>query len=101
MANGAPAERVVVTGMPNFDDCARFRHNDFPLHGYALACTSDARETFKLDDRRAFIKRAVELAGGRELVFKLHPTSTLAEPPAKSKPGRQGLESSARGRPRR
>ncbi len=71
--NGAPAERIVVTGMPNFDACARFRDNDFPLRGYALACTSDARETFKLDDRRAFIRHALELAGSRELIFKLHP----------------------------
>lgn len=71
--NGAPAERIVVTGMPNFDACARFRDNDFPLRGYALACTSDARETFKLDDRRAFIRHALELAGSRELLFKLHP----------------------------
>jgi hypothetical protein len=76
--NGAPAERIVVTGMPNFDDCARFRHNDFPLRGYALACTSDARETFKLDDRRGFIRRARQLAGSRELIFKLHPNEDAA-----------------------
>lgn len=73
IANGAPAERIVVTGMPNFDDCARFRDNEFPLRGYALACTSDARETLKLDDRRGFIRRALALAGSRELIFKLHP----------------------------
>jgi len=78
IANGAPPERVVVTGMPNFDNCVRFRDNDFPLHGYALACTSDARETFKLDDRRGFIRRAVELAGNRELIFKLHPNEHVA-----------------------
>lgn len=75
--SGAPADRVVVTGMPNFDDCARFRDNDFPLRGYALACTSDARETFKLDDRRAFIRRALALAGERELIFKLHPNEDV------------------------
>ena len=43
IANGAPAERLVVTGMPNFDDCARFLDNDFPYRNYVLACTSDAR----------------------------------------------------------
>jgi hypothetical protein len=74
---GAPPERVVVTGMPNFDDCARYRDNQFPLRGYALACTSDARETFKFDDRRAFIRRAVSLAGERQLVFKLHPNEDM------------------------
>src|SRR5882724_4594574 len=73
IGNGAPADRVVVTGMPNFDHCAQFLDNDFPHRGYALACTSDARETLKLDDRRGFIRRAVAVAGERELIFKLHP----------------------------
>ena len=27
--NGAPAERISVTGIPNFDDCKRFLDNDF------------------------------------------------------------------------
>jgi hypothetical protein len=35
--------------------------------------TSDARETLKRDDRLAFLRRAVEIAAGRPLVFKLHP----------------------------
>lgn len=73
IARGAPAERVVVTGIPNFDDCAAFLDNDFPHRGYALVCTSDARETFKLHDRAAFIRKALSLAGRREVFFKLHP----------------------------
>ena len=77
VSRGAPAERVVVTGMPNFDDCAKFLRNDFPHRGYALACTSDARETYKLDDRRGFIRRACEVAGSRELLFKLHPNENV------------------------
>ncbi|HKY41031.1 MAG TPA: hypothetical protein VJN18_34085 [Polyangiaceae bacterium] len=85
VANGAPAERVVVTGMPNFDDCARFRDNDFPLRGYALVCTSDARETFKLDDRRGFIQQALALAGDHEVIFKLHPNEDLARATAEIK----------------
>lgn len=74
---GAPAERVVVTGIPNFDDCAAFLKNDFPLRGYVLVCTSDARETFKLHDRPAFIRRALGVAGERQLVFKLHPNENV------------------------
>lgn len=74
---GAAAERVVVTGIPNFDDCARFRHNDFPHHGYVLVCTSDARETFKWHDRGAFIRRALAIAGRRKLLFKLHPNENV------------------------
>src|SRR5882724_2757390 len=77
IANGAPADRVVVTGMPNFDDCDRYLDNDFPHRGYVLACTSDARETLKLDDRHAFIRRAVDIAGDRPLFFKLHPNEKL------------------------
>ena len=70
---GAPAERIVVTGIPNFDDCARYRHNDLGRRGYVLVCTSDTRETLKWDNRKAFIRRALEIAAGRPLVFKLHP----------------------------
>jgi hypothetical protein len=70
---GADPARIVVTGIPNFDDCARYRHNDFPHRDYVLCCTSDTRETYKPDNRRAFIRRAVEIAAGRPLFFKLHP----------------------------
>lgn len=77
IANGARAERVVATGMPNFDSCARFLENDFPHRGYVLACTSDARETLKLDDRRGFIRKALSIAGDRELIFKLHPNEKV------------------------
>jgi hypothetical protein len=63
--------------MPNFDDCARFLNNDFPHRGYVLVCTSDARETLKLDDRRALIRRSLAIAGERELFFKLHPNEDL------------------------
>jgi hypothetical protein len=74
---GIPRERLVATGIPNFDDCERFRNNDFPLRNYALVCTSDARETFKKDDRATLIRYAREVAGGRPLVFKLHPNENV------------------------
>ncbi len=73
MAKGIPAERLVVTGIPNFDDCAEYSRNDFPLRGYVLVCTSDTRETLKWDRRRRFLRRCVAIAAGRPLVFKLHP----------------------------
>ncbi|HVT57005.1 MAG TPA: hypothetical protein VHR45_01280 [Thermoanaerobaculia bacterium] len=71
--NGALAERIAVTGIPNFDDCGRFHCNEFPYRGFVLVCSSDARETFKRDDRRAFIQRCLDVAAGRRLIFKLHP----------------------------
>ncbi len=71
---GAKPERVVVTGIPNFDDCARYSSNAFPHRGYVLAATSDTRETWKvLDSRREFIKRVIRIAEGRPIIFKLHP----------------------------
>ncbi len=75
---GVPADRIHVTGIPNFDDCDRFRRNDFPHRHYVLVCTSDARETFKRDDRRAFVGRCQEIAAGRPLIFKLHPNEDAA-----------------------
>jgi hypothetical protein len=78
IAKGVDPERIVVTGIPNFDDCARFLDNDFPHHGYVLACTSDSRETFKYENRRAFIERCVAIAAGRPLFFKLHPNENVA-----------------------
>lgn len=70
---GAPRERMVVTGIPNFDDCERYRQNTFPYEHYVLACTSPLREVFRSEDRDAFIDRVVGIAGGRLLIFKLHP----------------------------
>lgn len=70
---GTDAEKIVVTGIPNYDNAAAFLRNDFPHHGYVLVATSDIRETFQKDDRPAFIHRCVEIAGGRQLIFKLHP----------------------------
>jgi hypothetical protein len=73
IANGVPPERLVVTGIPNFDDCLALRQNDFPHRGYVMVATSDARETFKPDNRRRFFDRVERLAAGRPLLFKLHP----------------------------
>ena len=70
-------EKIVVTGIPNFDDCRRYCSNDFPYRHYVLACTSALREIFQREDRKAFIRRAVEIAGGRQLIFKLHPSENV------------------------
>jgi hypothetical protein len=70
---GSIADRIAVTGIPNFDNCARFLKNDFPLKGYFLVCTNDLRECKMYENRKKFIRRAVKLAGDRQLVFKLHP----------------------------
>ena len=70
---GTNRQKIIVTGIPNFDNCKEFLHNNFPHKNYVLVATTDNRETFKKENRPAFIKRCVEIAGQRKLIFKLHP----------------------------
>lgn len=79
VSKGVRADRVVVTGLPHWDDLVRAAtvENTFPHRGYVLVATSDARETFKVDRRARFLRRCVELAAGRPLVFKLHPNEDV------------------------
>ncbi len=70
---GVPAEKIVVTGIPNFDNAKQYLQNDFPYKGYILAATSHLRESYKFENRKAFIKLALTIADGRPLIFKLHP----------------------------
>lgn len=75
--NGIKENKIVVTGIPNFDDLNKYRGNNFPYHGFALVATSDARETFKIEDRKGFIKNAIKIAAGKQLIFKLHPNENF------------------------
>ena len=70
---GTNPEKIVVTGIPNFDNVNRDLINDFPHKGYVLVATSDIRETLGFDNRPKFIKHVSKLASGRKLIFKLHP----------------------------
>lgn len=72
-ARGVPRTKMVVTGIPNFDDCQAFENNDFPHRDYVLICSSDTRETVKFDSRAAFIRWAKTCARGRPVIVKLHP----------------------------
>lgn len=74
---GARPEKIVVTGIPNFDNCHQYCTNDFPHNHYVLACTSNLREVGRREDRAAFIRRAVKIAGDRQLIFKLHPNENI------------------------
>ncbi|MDZ7267856.1 MAG: hypothetical protein ONB48_15455 [candidate division KSB1 bacterium] len=75
---GVPPDRLVVTGIPNFDNAAQYRHNDFPHRHFVLVATSDTRETFKFDNRKRFLQRACAIAAGRPMIFKLHPNEIFA-----------------------
>lgn len=74
---GAQPEKIVITGIPNFDNVACFLDNDFPHTGYALAATTDMRETLRFDNRKRFIRQAIEIADGRPMIFKLHPNEKV------------------------
>lgn len=70
---GTDAGKIVVTGMPNYDNLNQFADNDFPYRNYVMVATTDMRETFRYENRPAFIKEAVKIANGLKLLFKLHP----------------------------
>ncbi len=74
---GVREEKLVVTGIPNFDNCAQYLDIPFEHEGYVLVATSDSRETFKYENRQKFIHRAQEIANGRQLIFKLHPNEII------------------------
>lgn len=74
---GADPSKLIVTGIPNFDNVESFIENDFPHKNYLLVATSDMRETWKYENRKKFIKRAVQLAEGRQIIFKLHPNENV------------------------
>lgn len=70
---GTDAAKIVITGIPNYDNVEQFLDNDFPYKDYVMVATTDMRETFRYENRPKFIKQAVKIANGRKLLFKLHP----------------------------
>lgn len=74
---GVKPEKISVTGIPNFDNCKQYLVNDFPHKNFVLVATSDTRETYKYENRKKFIKKAVKIANGRQLIFKLHPNELV------------------------
>jgi hypothetical protein len=72
-AKGVRDDKMVVTGIPNFDNVGAYLNNDFLYRDFVLICTSNARETFKYHDRMRFLRDAVQIAAGRPVIFKLHP----------------------------
>lgn len=73
ISKGVKPEKIRVTGIPNFDDCKMYIKNNFPYRDYVLVCTSDTRETYSYENRKKFIEKAVKIANGRKMIFKLHP----------------------------
>ena len=70
---GSNTDKMLTTGIINFDNISQFENNDFPYSGYVMVASSDSRETYGSDNRMKFLKNCVEIANGRKLLFKLHP----------------------------
>lgn len=71
--NGTAASKLIVTGIPNYDNHLQFVNNNFPFRDYVMVATSDMRETYRFENRAAFIRHAAKIAAGRRMLFKLHP----------------------------
>lgn len=78
ISKGADPAKIVVTGIPNFDNCNALTDIPLGMSGYVLVATSDSRETFKYENRKQTIERAMRIADGRNLIFKLHPNENVA-----------------------
>ncbi|ACF11507.1 conserved hypothetical protein [Chlorobaculum parvum NCIB 8327] len=78
ISKGVRPEKIEVTSIPNFDDCERFLDNDFEHRDYVLVCTSDNRETFIYENRKRNIFNYLDMADGRQLLFKLHPNENVS-----------------------
>lgn len=71
---GVRSDKIVVTGIPNFDDLKNIPYRrEFPFTDYVLVATTPFRETMRPEIRPLFIRRCMEIAKGRQLIFKLHP----------------------------
>jgi hypothetical protein len=82
---GTDRSKIMVTGIPNYDNVAQFLDNDFPYKDYVMVATTDMRETYRLENRPAFIQKAVKIANGRKLLFKLHPNEKFERAEAEIK----------------
>jgi hypothetical protein len=82
---GVDKDKLIVTGIPNFDNIEKLRNNSFPHHGYVLVATTDMRETYRPDNRKKFIKHATRIAAGRPMFFKFHPNENMERATAEVK----------------
>jgi len=75
---GVRPEKIAVTGVPNFDNLQEAYNNNFPYKGFVLVATTPLRESFRYDDRPAFLRKCMRIAAGRDLIFELHPNENAS-----------------------
>jgi len=74
---GISLNKLRVTGIPNFDNAEEYLNSEFPYSGYVLAVTSNLREVLEYENRKQLILKACDIAGNRQLIFKLHPNENI------------------------
>lgn len=74
---GINPNKIRVTGIPNFDKLNEMRELKFEHKNFVLVATSDTRETLKYENRKKLINFALNIAKGRNLIFKLHPNENV------------------------
>lgn len=74
---GINPNKILVTGIPNFDNFNEMKALMFEHKNFVLVATSDIRETLKYENRKKLIIFALKIANGRKLIFKLHPNENV------------------------
>ena len=81
---GVRSEKIVVTGIPNFDKCRQYAGNTFPHKNYALACTSALRETLQFEIARLLSEKLLRSQAQGNLSSSFTRAKTSGVPPKKS-----------------
>jgi hypothetical protein len=74
---GTDENKILCTGVPNFDDIANINSNGFEYKDYVLIATSDIRELGGNENRVDFIQKCVKIANGKRMIFKPHPNEDI------------------------
>lgn len=74
---GTNKNKILVTGVPNFDNIASLNQTTYHEKGFVLVATSDIRELGGNDDRIHLIKKCVDIARGKKIIFKPHPNENI------------------------
>jgi hypothetical protein len=74
---GTDRNKILATGVPNFDHISSLKETTYPERDFVLVATSDIRELGGNDDRSHLIRKAVEIADGRKIIFKPHPNEKI------------------------
>ena len=70
---GIIRKKIIVTGIPNFDNFASINKDAFPYTNYVLVATSPNWPYVLHNNRQNFITHCKKIAESKQLIFKLHP----------------------------